>query len=624
MHPRLSTCVSGHLRVFFRSLAVAIVLLNAACGGGGGGSGSGSSPAPVMETLTVSSSTGGSVSGVPSGINCGLTCTASYSSGTSVTLTQTPAAGYAFSGWGGACSGTLATCTVTMSAAQTVSASFTASPVNYVLSITNTGSGSGNVTSNTGGISCATSNIGACSASYLAGTSVTLTATATAGSGFTGWSGACSGTAITCVVPMAAARNVTATFFPYLLTVTDAGTGSGTITSSSGAFTCGSSGTCTTTTCTSGTCSASLAGGTSVTLAAIPASGFLFSGWTGACSGTASTCTLTMSAAQNATATFISSSVCAQTSSSTTLATIVANSTGTGFITNNFLNPACPIETTYHAVYGICYGNYAIQVNTYANAPANTTLSMWANSSSCWGINQSEPTNNLSNPTYWNAPVATRGFSQGAVTLLTPSGGMQVSGLDTQYASATTPCPSSGASQSVCAKWSMSVPGVSAGSAVNTANNFYTTWDAMMDIYFHATATPAAYQLTTFDLQIYQMIMEFQEQGVPAWSTYSIGKHTTKTIGGVTYLVSVNMGDPGSEGAGWIGRGGAYNCVSLIPLPTYPTTVAAGGTGSYLWGLPSAVHDVGGIIAWLSQPKTINGVTGIFDDAGNLDRKSVV
>ena len=401
------------------------------------------------------------------------------------------------------------------------------------------------------------------------------------------------------------------------LSVTDAGSGSGSVASTAGGFSC-SAGTCTATVCSAGTCTALLQGGASVTLTATPASGFAFSGWTGACSGSTSTCTVVMSAAKSVTATFISSSVCAQTSSSTTLATIVANSTGTGFITNNFLNPSCPIETTYHAVYGICYGNYAIQVNTYANAPANTTFSMWSNSSSCWGINQSEPTNNLGNPTYWNAPVATRGFSQGAVTLLTPSGGMQVSSLDTQYASATTPCPTSGTSQSVCAKWSMSVPGVSTGSAVNTATNFYTTWDAMIDIYFHATAIPAAYQLTTFDLQIYQMIMDFQEQSVPAWATFIIGTHTTKTIGGVTYLVSVNMGDPGSEGAGWIGRGGTYNCVSLIPLPTYPTTVAAGGTGSYLWGLPSAVHDVGGIIAWLSQPKTINGVTGIFDDAGNL------
>ena len=322
-----------------------------------------------------------------------------------------------------------------------------------------------------------------------------------------------------------------------------------------------------------------------------------------------------MKAAETATATFGDvNTACQQTSSSSTLATIAANSTGTGFNTNNELLSTCPIDTIYGAVWGICYGSYAIQVNTYANAPANTTMTMWANSASCWGINQQEPTNNLGNPTYWNAPVATRGFSQASNSLLTTAGGLQVSSIDTEHANATTPCPSSGTSESVCAKWTISVPGVAPGSAANTATNFYGTWDALMDIYFHATPTPAAGQVTTFDLQIYQMVMDFQQEGVPAWATFIIGTHTTKTIGGITYLVSVNMGNPGSEGSGWVGAGGTYNCVSLIPLPTYPTT--AGGTGSYLWGQASAVHDVGGIIAWLSQPQTINGVTGIFDDAG--------
>ena len=45
--------------------------------------------------------------------------------GSAVTLTATPAAGSAFAGWGGACSGTSATCTVTMDAAKGVTAEFT-------------------------------------------------------------------------------------------------------------------------------------------------------------------------------------------------------------------------------------------------------------------------------------------------------------------------------------------------------------------------------------------------------------------------------------------------------------------------------------------------------------------
>ena len=48
--------------------------------------------------------------------------------GTKVTLTATPNSGYAFTGWGGACSGTAETCEVVMDNDKTVAASFTAVP----------------------------------------------------------------------------------------------------------------------------------------------------------------------------------------------------------------------------------------------------------------------------------------------------------------------------------------------------------------------------------------------------------------------------------------------------------------------------------------------------------------
>jgi Divergent InlB B-repeat domain len=64
----------------------------------------------------------GSVTSSPSGINCGATCSASFAAGTMVTLTATAAAGSTFTGWSGACTGT---CTVTMSADQAVTATFT-------------------------------------------------------------------------------------------------------------------------------------------------------------------------------------------------------------------------------------------------------------------------------------------------------------------------------------------------------------------------------------------------------------------------------------------------------------------------------------------------------------------
>ena len=77
-------------------------------------------------SLTVSKqgSGRGSVSSVPSGIDCGLACSARFDRGMKVTLTETPAAGSGFAGWGGACTGTASTCTVTIDAATAVSASW--------------------------------------------------------------------------------------------------------------------------------------------------------------------------------------------------------------------------------------------------------------------------------------------------------------------------------------------------------------------------------------------------------------------------------------------------------------------------------------------------------------------
>jgi aryl-phospho-beta-D-glucosidase BglC (GH1 family) len=240
-------------------------------------------------TVTKAGTGSGTVSSSPAGISCGGTCSATFASTVSVTLTATAASGSTFAGWSGACTGT-STCTVPMTAAKSVTATFNTTGTNPTLTVTKAGAGTGTVTSSPAGISCG----GTCSASFASGTSVTLTAAAASGSTFGGWSGACTGTG-TCTVSLTASQSVTATFNStatnQTLTVTKAGTGTGTVTSSPAGVSCGS------------TCSASFASGTSVTLTAAAASGSNFAGWSGACTGTG-TCTVSLTAAQSVTATF--------------------------------------------------------------------------------------------------------------------------------------------------------------------------------------------------------------------------------------------------------------------------------------------------------------------------------
>jgi hypothetical protein len=249
--------------------------------------------APPSFLLSVSDSGNGTVTSSPAGINCGSTCSASYQSSTVVSLTETPASGYSFAGWsGGGCSGT-GSCVVTMSSAQSVAASF--GQITYMLSVTESGNGTGQVTSSSAGINCSsTSN--QCAAGFTDGARVTLTASAASGSSFSSWSGGgCSGTG-SCVVTMSSAQNVTASFAQipsFMLAVIPAGTGSGSVTSAPSGINCGP------------TCNASYNTGTKVRLTATAASGSTFAGWSGGgCSGITA-CTVTLAASENVTATFV-------------------------------------------------------------------------------------------------------------------------------------------------------------------------------------------------------------------------------------------------------------------------------------------------------------------------------
>ena len=273
----------------------------------------------VSYALTVSTSGSGTVTSTDGYINCGSSCTHSYTSGTDATLNAVPASGWSFSGWGGACSGT-GSCVVTMNAAKTATATFTQN--SYSLTVTT--SGSGTVTSTDGYVNCGSS----CTHPYASGTGVTLSAAPASGWNFSGWSGSCSGTG-SCTVTMNSAATASATFTQnatsYALIVS--AIGSGTVTSTDGYISCGSS------------CTHTYTSGTGVTLNAAPTSGWSFSGWGGACSGTGA-CTLTMSAVRSVSATFTQNAV------NYTL-TVSASGGGTVSSTDGYINCGSSCSHTY-------------------------------------------------------------------------------------------------------------------------------------------------------------------------------------------------------------------------------------------------------------------------------------
>jgi hypothetical protein len=202
---------------------------------------------------------------------------ATYTHGTSVTLTATPAEGYRFASWTGCVSPT-ATCSITMDSAKTVSATFELIPP-QTYTVTYNGN------TNTGGTVPAsqtkTENVNL----TLASNSGNLTKT---GYTFAGWNTNTSGTGTNYAVGSTYTANASATMYAkwtqntYAINISPIPT-NGTIAKSPN--------------------QATYTHGTSVTLTATPAEGYRFASWTGCVSPTA-TCSITMDSAKTVSATF--------------------------------------------------------------------------------------------------------------------------------------------------------------------------------------------------------------------------------------------------------------------------------------------------------------------------------
>ena len=245
-------------------------------------------PLAANYQVTVTLNGNGVVKSDPAGIDCGTTCAASFPGGKEVTLTATPATGFFFAGWTGACTGT-ADCKFLMTADKSVRAKFSALPATDA-SLTVRTTGSGTVASTPAGITCGQE----CSANFAIDTAMTLTATPAEGFSFSKWTGGCTGTEASCQFTLKKTTTVTAVFkanpvTTFNLTVNK--TGNGSVSSDPAGIDCGAD------------CTASFNSGTVVNLTAAPAEGYLLSEWKGACTGNGD-CQVTMDKATSVTAVF--------------------------------------------------------------------------------------------------------------------------------------------------------------------------------------------------------------------------------------------------------------------------------------------------------------------------------
>src|SRR5262249_35463313 len=119
------------------SVLAGLMAFWAGCQGLVNGSGNNPPPpnSPISLSVTIAGVQGGTVISSPNGIDCGSTCSATFNTGTSVTLTANAPGGGQFTGWSGSCSGSEMTCTISQGGSQSVTATFSGSlqSINHIV-----------------------------------------------------------------------------------------------------------------------------------------------------------------------------------------------------------------------------------------------------------------------------------------------------------------------------------------------------------------------------------------------------------------------------------------------------------------------------------------------------------
>ena len=265
----------------------------------------------------------GSLDTAPSNYLCGFIGRGgchSFLPDTPITITATPAYGSTFEGWNsdGPCAGASNVCSFTVTSNTKVAATFAAMHLLFIHFPGDGYSGHGIVSATSPALSCSS----LCGNYVRHGDQVTLTATPSLGSYFAGWSDGCTGTAA-CVITMDSAQRPGATFLPLApeLTISRSGDGYGIVRSEPIGLECGF------------VCTKTFGYGASVTLTATPDLDSRFVGWTGACTGTLTTCQVTMTDAAFVGATFGPASY--------NVAINKGGSSGTGVVISDFPGLGC-------------------------------------------------------------------------------------------------------------------------------------------------------------------------------------------------------------------------------------------------------------------------------------------